>query len=96
VGQLVTAFLLAGLVIAGSAYPTSAQTSRPPAAQDEFVPVSELPPTDEMPAAPLVIAAYAVFWLFPFVYLWSLRRRMSAVDRELAELRDRIGAAPER
>jgi CcmD family protein len=90
VRQFVRAFLT-GLVIAGSAYPAAAQTSRPPAAQDEFVPVSELPPTEEMPAAPLVIAAYAVFWLFPFVYLLSLRRRMSAVDRELAELRERLG-----
>ena len=32
-------------------------------AQDEFVPVSELPPQEQLPAAPLLIAAYAVAWV---------------------------------
>jgi CcmD family protein len=73
----------------------AAQTTRPEAARDEFVPVSELPQTEQLPAAPLVIAAYAVFWLFPFGYLLSLRRRMAAVDRELADLRGRLGAPTE-
>jgi CcmD family protein len=90
VRHFVRALILSGLVLAGGADVATGQT-RPRAAQDEFVPVSELPQTEQLPAAPLVIAAYSVFWLFPFVYLWTLRRRMAAVDRELADLRARLG-----
>lgn len=69
---------------------TAAQEPRPPAAQDEFVPVSELPDQEQLPAAPLLITAYAVFWIASFAYLVFIRRRMTAVDRELADLRRRV------
>ena len=32
-------------------------------AQGEFVPVNALPPTEQLPAAPLLIAAYAFVWV---------------------------------
>src|SRR5947209_7538357 len=35
----------------------------------EFVPLENLPPQEQMPAAPLVIAAYSFVWIGLFVYL---------------------------
>jgi CcmD family protein len=54
-----------------------------PAGQDQFVPVNELPPGDQLPAAPLLIGAYMFVWLAVFVYLWSIWRRIGRVESEL-------------
>ncbi len=81
------------LVLAGPAWtPASAAPTQPrtPAAQDEFVPVSELPDVEQLPAAPLLLTAYAAFWIAAFIYLWSIRRRMASLDRDLADLRRRL------
>jgi CcmD family protein len=63
------------------------QPAEPPG---EFVPISELPPGDELPAAPLLIAAYAFVWLVLFLYLYSLWRRIQKVNADLAALARRI------
>jgi CcmD family protein len=57
-----------------------------PAAQDEFVPVAELPPDERLPAAPLLVGAYAFAWVMVLGYLWSIWRRLSAVEREIAQV----------
>ena len=36
---------------------------QPHAAGNEFVPISQLPPQDQLPAAPLLISAYVFVWL---------------------------------
>ena len=59
-------------------------------AQDEFVPIDELPPEDQLPAAPLLIAAYAFAWIALLIYIWSLWRRLGLVERELADVARRI------
>ncbi len=59
--------------------------------QEEFVPLDQVPPEDQLPAAPLLIAAYAIVWLVVFGYLWSIWRRQSAVERELTDLSARAG-----
>ena len=59
-------------------------------AQDEFVPISELPPQEQLPAAPLLIAAYSVAWIVVAGYLFSLWRRMGKVEQELAEVSRRV------
>ena len=64
---------------------------QPPAAQDEFVPVTDLPPAEQLPAAPLVAAAYGFIWVAALGYLWMIWRRLGAVDRELATLRRQLG-----
>ena len=61
------------LVLAQSAF-----ALQPPPGQTEFVPVSQLPPGDQLPAAPLLIAAYAFVWVALLAYLWSIRRRRRA------------------
>ena len=62
---------------------------RPRPAQDEFVPVDELPPQEQLPAAPLLIAAYSVAWI--------VGRRVSVLDLAAPRPRragDRRGQPP--
>src|SRR5262245_28094581 len=47
-----------------------------PAGQSEFVPVNSLPPADQLPAAPLLIAAYAFVWVATLFYVWTIWRRL--------------------
>ncbi len=67
-----------------------------PAAQDGFVPIDQLAPKEELPAAPLVMAAYVIAWLIPFVYVWSIWRRLDKVEAEIADVTRRIAAGPRR
>lgn len=53
---------------------------------EEFVPVSELPPQEQMPSAPLVVAAYAFVWLALGGYVFSVARRLTTVQREVDRL----------
>ena len=57
-----------------------------PEQQEEFVPMSELPPQEQLPSQPLVIGAYAFAWLVIGGYVLSLARRVTAVQRELERL----------
>jgi CcmD family protein len=67
------------------------QPTVPPAEpDDEFVPVSELPPEERLPAAPMLVAAYAFVVLALFAYVLSLSRRLSAVGREILRLEEQV------
>lgn len=58
---------------------------------DGFVPVD--PATDiveTLPAAPMVMTAYALVWLVLLAYVWSLRRRQARIELEMAALRARV------
>jgi CcmD family protein len=73
--------------------PASAEAAgRQPPRQEEFVPVDQLPADDQLPAAPLLIAAYAVAWLAILGYFVSIRRRLGAVERELDAVARRVDA----
>ena len=65
--------------------PVAAQQP-PPQQQDEFVPISQLPAQDQLPAAPLLVTAYAFVWLAVFGYVASVSRRLSRVQREVERL----------
>jgi CcmD family protein len=56
-------------------------------AQDGFVPVrpGELG-QEQLPAAPLVFAAYSVIWMALIVYVFLLWRRLTNVERELRDV----------
>jgi CcmD family protein len=59
---------------------------QPPAGQSEFVPVNTLPAADQLPAAPLLVTAYAFVWVATMVYLWSIWRRLNKVEGEMRSL----------
>lgn len=63
--------------------------AQPAGGQEEFVPINELPPTDQLPAAPLLIAAYAFVWIVLMLYLWALWRRLGNVEADIRALEQR-------
>jgi CcmD family protein len=77
---------LCALLLGGSAA-APAFALQPQAAQDEYVPVTEIPPGEQLPAQPLLFTAYAFVWVAVLVYVWMLWRRLNAVQRDLEALR---------
>lgn len=81
----VSAWLVFGQVASALAQPAGGAQ-----APDGFEPVSKLPAVEQLPAAPLVIGAYAFIWVALLGYLLVLWRRLGSVDRDLAALRRAI------
>jgi CcmD family protein len=69
---------------------SSAFALQPPAGQSEFVPVDSVPLADQLPAAPLLIAAYAFVWIAAMFYVWTIWRRMNKVEDELRALAQKL------
>ena len=90
--RLLAATVMAGSILGGcgtpGAPPSTAVSAQqpPPQQQEEFVPIDQLPPQDQLPAAPLLITAYSFVVLALFVYLISVARRLGVVQRELDRL----------
>ena len=63
--------------------------AQPPAGQSEFVPLNELPESEKLPAAPLLVAAYAVFLLLMVFYVWTVWRRLNKVEADMHTLEQR-------
>ena len=57
-----------------------------PAGQGGFVPVDSVPLSDQLPAAPLLITAYAFVWLAVMVYLLTIWRRLNTVEDDMRAL----------
>lgn len=51
-----------------------------------FEPVTEMPASEQLPAAPLVIGAYAFVWLAFLAYVWTMWRRLAKVESEMSSL----------
>ena len=62
----------------------AAQTTQPP--RDAYKPVSELPPTEQIPASRLLIGAYSFVLVALFLYVVSVGNRLSSVQREVERL----------
>ena len=62
---------------------------QPPTGQSEFVPAKDLPPAETIPAAPLLVTAYAVIWVLVMFYLWTIWRRLNKVETEMRALGQR-------
>jgi CcmD family protein len=58
--------------------------------QSEFRPVTEVPASEQLPSAPLVIAAYAFVWAAFLFYVWTMWRKLGKVEQELASLSSQI------
>jgi CcmD family protein len=63
-----------------------------PTPQDSFVPASSLPPVDQIPAGPLLLAAYSFVWVAVLFYVWTVWRRLNRVETEMQALERRSGA----
>jgi CcmD family protein len=76
----------------GSSIAAAGQQQAPPKpAQDEFLPIDQLPPGEQLPAARFLIIAYAVAWVVVAAYLYSIWQRLGQVEREIADVSRRIG-----
>ena len=82
--------VMAVLVIVAGSLLLAQPPQAPQAGPDGFVPVNALPQAEQLPAAPMVIAAYAVVWVVLIGYIWMLWRRLAKVERELADLTRRV------
>ena len=60
-----------------------------PPGQTEFVPLNELPPSEQLPAAPLLVTAYAVFLMLMVLYVWTVWVRLNKVETEMRALEQR-------
>ena len=60
--------------------------AQPQPSPDEFVPISEVPPQEQIPAINLVASAYGFVWLALAGYVWSLGRRLQKTEADLARL----------
>ena len=58
--------------------------------QSEFKPVTEIPASEQLPSAPLVIAAYAFIWIAFMFYAWTMWRKLGKVEQELQTLSSQI------
>jgi CcmD family protein len=90
-----TMLLLTGMLAASSVPALAGQPPVPPA-QEGFIPLDQMPQQEQLPAARLVIAAYAVAWILVFGYLWSIWSRLGRVERELADVSRRVEAGGRR
>jgi CcmD family protein len=75
------AWLILGMLVAGRG--TAAQPQPSP---DEFIPLSQVPPEEQIPAFPLVGIAYGFVWVVLVGYVWSLGRRLQKAEAEIAAL----------
>ena len=86
-GPWLLAFLCAAVIaVAPLTPPTRVLHAQQPQQQDEFVPIEQLPPQDQLPAAPLLVTAYSFVVLALFAYVLSVARRLGSVQRELERL----------
>ncbi len=65
----------------GAAAPRSSRRSRRSSCRS-----NELPPQEQMAAAPLLIGAYAFVMAVLFFYVWSVARRLTTVQQEITRL----------
>jgi CcmD family protein len=81
--MLVLAVVLVPAVTSGQ---QPAPPQQPPPALEGFEPLSEVPPSEQIPAFRLVAVAYGIVWLVLIGYVWSVSERLQKVERELATL----------
>ncbi len=81
--SLMRPIVLAILLLTSAVVPAVAQQ---PEQQNEYVPIDQLPPQDQLPAAPLLVTAYSVVMAGLFAYVLSVARRLTTVQHELERL----------
>ena len=88
-------FLLVAVLLVAPPVITTVHGQQPrKPADEEFVPIDQLPPGEQLPAAPLLIAAYSVVWILTAGYLFSIWKRLSRVEQEIADVNRRLPQRP--
>lgn len=82
------ALFVAALLMVAPIVPVTLAAQPQPSA-DEFVPMEEAPPEEQIPAINLVAAAYGFVWIVVVGYVWSLGRRLQKAEGEIAALEQR-------
>jgi len=77
------------MLTSGSGMP-DVHAQQPTEPQGGFVSAETLPQRERMPAAPLLVAAYAFVMLALFGYVISVSRRLTAVKTDIARLESEI------
>jgi hypothetical protein len=62
---------------------------QPEPARDQYLPIDKLPPSERMPSAPFVIAAYAIIWVVAMFYMWTIWQRAGKVEADMQVLERR-------
>jgi len=82
--------LVVAACLTASAFAQQSPPAQPPAAVDEFVPMSEAAPREVLPATPLVFYAYGFVWVALLGYVFTIWRRMARVEQDLADVQRRL------
>jgi CcmD family protein len=78
--------LLAAALEGALASSVTMANAQPKPSPDEFVPMAEVPPEEQIPAINLVAAAYGFVWIVVVGYVWSLGKRLHNAESEIAAL----------
>lgn len=78
------------LASAAPAVSVAVHAQEPTEQQGEFVPAESLPQRERVPAAPLLVGAYAFVLVALFAYVLSLSRRIGAVNADIGRLEGEI------
>ena len=70
----------------GVSFVSTASAQQPPKQQGEFLPNDQLPPIEQIPAPRLLISAYSFVIVALFLYVVSVARRLTTVQREVERL----------
>jgi CcmD family protein len=91
--SLVMISAVVGVLLAAAPGAEAAQPQPPPDEQQkefgEYVPFDQLPPSEQLPAAPLLVTAYAFAWVVVLFYVWTVWRRLGKVEAEMRLLEKR-------
>ena len=64
----------------------SVLAAQPPAGQSEFKPLSEVPPSEQIPGGVFVVVAYSFIWIGTMAYVWFVWKRLGKVEDEMRAL----------
>ena len=82
--------IMHGALIEGSRLVPAQSSTSAQDPDDGFEAISELPPDEQLPAAPMVVAAYIFVLVAFFVYVFSLSRRLAAVKQDISRLESEV------
>jgi CcmD family protein len=82
----IIALVCLGVCASVAAAPQQASQPTPQRDFGDYVPASQLPATEQIPAARLLIGAYSFVIVVLFLYIVSVSRRLGTVQREVERL----------